>query len=170
MRKWYVYAHVNPVNGETFYIGKGTGKRARDIGRNTSWHVYVNSLEERGLTYGVQILHICDDEQNALDLENIEIINRLKAGQALLNRKVERTLDENGEPAIACSPTISNNSELIKFVKQRRLSINMTQADVAWRSGVGVRFVRELERGKLTLRIDKVNQVLNLFGSKLIPK
>lgn len=44
---------------------------------------------------------------------------------------------------------------------------NLTQIDLAEKSGVGLRFVRELERGKPTLRLDKVNQVLALFGHEV---
>ena len=43
----------------------------------------------------------------------------------------------------------------------------LTQVDLSEKSGVGLRFVRELEQGKETLRLDKVNQVLNLFGAKV---
>ena len=41
---------------------------------------------------------------------------------------------------------------------------NLTQVELSEKSGVGLRFVRELEQGKQTLRLDKVNQVLSLFG------
>lgn len=44
---------------------------------------------------------------------------------------------------------------------------NLTQTDLAEKSGVGLRFVRELEQGKPTLRLDKVNQVLALFGHEV---
>ena len=44
---------------------------------------------------------------------------------------------------------------------------NLTQVDLAEKSGVGLRFVRELEQGKETLRIDKINQVLALFGHEV---
>ena len=44
---------------------------------------------------------------------------------------------------------------------------NLTQIDLAEKSGVGLRFVLELEQGKLTLRLDKVNQVLALFGHEV---
>ena len=37
----------------------------------------------------------------------------------------------------------------------------------AMRAGLGLRFVRELEQGKKTLRVDKVNQALEMFGAKL---
>jgi len=42
-----------------------------------------------------------------------------------------------------------------------------TQEDLAIKAGVGLRFIRELEQGKTTLRMDKVNQVLALFGVQL---
>lgn len=53
------------------------------------------------------------------------------------------------------------------FVKEMRKKFNLTQVDLADKSGVGLRFVRELEQGKQTLRMDKVNQVLNLFGRQV---
>ncbi len=53
------------------------------------------------------------------------------------------------------------------FVKERRKIFNLTQMDLAEKSGVGLRFVRDLEQGKPTLRLDKVNQVLALFGHEV---
>ncbi|EIY85084.1 y4mF family transcriptional regulator [Bacteroides xylanisolvens CL03T12C04] len=44
---------------------------------------------------------------------------------------------------------------------------NLTQVELSEKSGVGLRFVRELEQGKQTLRLDKVNQVLSLFGMEV---
>jgi y4mF family transcriptional regulator len=58
---------------------------------------------------------------------------------------------------------------LQEFLKQKRKSVNMTQVDLAEKAGVGLRFIRELEQGKTTLRLDKVNQVLDLFGHKMAP-
>ena len=60
-------------------------------------------------------------------------------------------------------------SVLATFVKQRRKLSHMTQPELAAKSGVGLRFVRELEQGKPSLRLDKVNQVLWLFGHELAP-
>lgn len=56
---------------------------------------------------------------------------------------------------------------LSKHVKDMRKQYNLTQVELSEKSGVGLRFVRELEQGKQTLRLDKVNQILNLFGSEV---
>jgi y4mF family transcriptional regulator len=53
---------------------------------------------------------------------------------------------------------------LSEYVKKMRKQYSLTQMDLSKKSGVGLRFVRELEQGKSTLRLDKVNQVLALFG------
>lgn len=58
---------------------------------------------------------------------------------------------------------------LNKFVRLKRKSLKMTQKEMSEKSGVGIRFIRELERGKETLKMDKVNQVLDLFGYELGP-
>ena len=48
-----------------------------------------------------------------------------------------------------------------------RKQYNLTQVDLSEKSGVGLRLVCELEQGKQTLRLDKVNQILNLFGCEV---
>lgn len=59
-------------------------------------------------------------------------------------------------------------SQLSLTVKQLRKEYGLTQEDLAMKSGVGLNFVRNLEQGKLTLRMDKVNQLLDLFNYELV--
>jgi y4mF family transcriptional regulator len=59
------------------------------------------------------------------------------------------------------------NITIAKFVKEKRKQVKITQPELAERAGVGLRFIRELEQGKSTLRLDKVNQVLELFGAEI---
>ncbi len=59
--------------------------------------------------------------------------------------------------------------DLKEFVKERRRILKFTQNDLAEKAGVGLRFIRELEQGKQTLRLDKVDQVLLLFGYRMGP-
>jgi len=61
------------------------------------------------------------------------------------------------------------NDPLSNFVKRRRRTLGLTQGALASRAGVGLRFIRELEQGKPSLRLDKVNQVLALFGHRMEP-
>jgi len=58
---------------------------------------------------------------------------------------------------------------LSSFVKTKRKKLKLTQPQLAEKAGVGLRFVRDLEQGKKSLRTDKINQVLWLFGYELGP-
>jgi len=60
-------------------------------------------------------------------------------------------------------------NKLSQFVKKRRKSLGLTQKDLSYKAGVGLRFIRDLEQGKPSLQMDKVNQVLFLFGYELGP-
>ena len=64
------------------------------------------------------------------------------------------------------------SADIASFIKEKRKQLKLTQPELAERAGVGLRFVRELEQGKQSVRLDKVNQVLDLFGSELgvVPK
>ena len=60
-------------------------------------------------------------------------------------------------------------NQLSAALEQLRKEYHLTQEDMAFKAGVGLRFVREMEQGKTTLRMDKVNQVLELFNLQLGP-
>ncbi len=62
---------------------------------------------------------------------------------------------------------MDSHNELSLQVKSLRKQYGLTQEELAYKSGVGLRFVRELEQGKPTLRMDKVNQMLSLFNMRL---
>ena len=56
-----------------------------------------------------------------------------------------------------------------KYIKQKRKEAGLTQEEFAMRSGLGLRFIREIEQGKETVRMDKVNQALAMFGMEAVP-
>ena len=64
---------------------------------------------------------------------------------------------------------IMGKNQLTETVKQLRKQYGLTQEQLAMKSGVGLNFVRELEQGKPTVRLDKVNQVLDLFNYEMSP-
>ena len=58
---------------------------------------------------------------------------------------------------------------LSSIIKQKRKSLKLTQEDLSIKSGLGLRLTREIEQGKGSMRMDKVNQLLALFGMELTP-
>lgn len=58
---------------------------------------------------------------------------------------------------------------IAEFIKNKRKEYGLTQKGFAIRSGLGLRFVRDLEQGKVTLRLDKVNVALSMFGMEAGP-
>ncbi len=58
---------------------------------------------------------------------------------------------------------------IAEFIKKKRKEIGLTQEEFAMRSGLGLRFVRDLEQGKETVRMDKVIQALAMFGMIAVP-
>ena len=58
---------------------------------------------------------------------------------------------------------------IAEFVRKKRKEAGLTQEEFAMRSGLGIRFVRDLEQGKETVRMDKVNQALSMFGMSAVP-
>ena len=55
------------------------------------------------------------------------------------------------------------------FIKQQRKSAGLSQKEFAFKSGLGLRFIRDLEQGKQSLRLDKVDQALAMFGHHAAP-
>ena len=60
-------------------------------------------------------------------------------------------------------------NKIAEFIKTNRKEEGLTQEEFAIRSGLGLRFVRELEQGKETVRMDKVNEALAMFGMEAVP-
>jgi y4mF family transcriptional regulator len=60
-------------------------------------------------------------------------------------------------------------TQLALIIKQKRKDTGLTQLDLSQKSGIGLRLIREIEQGKTSMRMDKVNQLLAIFGMELIP-
>ncbi len=66
--------------------------------------------------------------------------------------------------------TYTTMTPLAECVKRLRKQYGLTQEDLAYKSGVSLFSVRELEQGKMSMRMDKVNQILGLFNYELVPQ
>ena len=60
-------------------------------------------------------------------------------------------------------------NRIARFIKENRKAAGLTQEEFAMRSGLGLRFVRDLEQGKETVRMDKVNAALAMFNMEAVP-
>jgi len=60
-------------------------------------------------------------------------------------------------------------NNISEFVKRERKLAKLTQKELALKAGVGLRFIRDMEQGKTSLRTDRVNKVLKLFGKIIGP-
>ena len=60
-------------------------------------------------------------------------------------------------------------NKIAEYIKTSRRAAGLTEEEFAARSGLGLRFVRELEQGKETVRMDKVNVALGMFGMEAVP-
>ena len=60
-------------------------------------------------------------------------------------------------------------NQIAEFIKKNRKAAGLTQEQFAMRAGLGLRFVRDLEQGKETVRMDKVNIALGMFGMEAVP-
>lgn len=76
------------------------------------------------------------------------------------NKKISLFLRQNHS-------IMAEKTRLSQQIKLLRKQYGLTQEDLSYKSGVGLRFVRDMEQGKKTLRMDKVNTVLALFGKEL---
>ena len=62
------------------------------------------------------------------------------------------------------------NNPIAEYIRQQRKASKMTQAELSDLTGVGLRFVRDVEQGKPSLMTEKVNQILKFFGATLKPQ
>lgn len=60
-------------------------------------------------------------------------------------------------------------NRIAEYIKSNRRAAGLSQQEFAMRSGLGLRFIRELEQGKETVRMDKVNIALAMFGMEAVP-
>ena len=165
---YYVYRHKHPITKAVFYVGKGSGDRAYETsGRSSEWlNVRKEIVLSCGMDREVEIIHCFEDEEKALELESVEIYRAKLLGFTLVNKvklgnpipKLETLTDEN----------ISKEASFIpRIVKLKRKSLGLRQKDIACCAGTGLRFIIDLEKGKPTCQMNKIEQVLRVLGLTL---
>lgn len=167
-----IYAICCPFTKEVHYIGKSTQGMLRPLKHMSNSHSekvreWVDSLKEIGTRPDIKILEYVsnDDDINSRERywiqyyinNNSLLLNSILVSPLLVTSKLDDILDENKDIEFKVG----------EFVKAKRKQNKLTQPELALKAGVGLRFVRDLEQGKKTMRMDKVNDVLRLFGGEL---
>lgn len=162
MLKNIIYALECPYSGKVYYVGMsehGLSQPYEHLKRTHNDGIRDWLLSLNGKEPVIKIL-----ERGILNKDDLR-----KREQYWISTMLERK-----EPLF--NKLIPNENQLRfhdyrigEFIKVRRKELKMTQKEFAKKSGLGLRFLRELEQGKETCRMDKVLQALIMFGATLIP-
>lgn len=160
LNRFYVYHHINPITGEVFYVGKGTGQRAfATEGRNSRWKEAVLSLSLKGTLHSVVIIKSELSEQEALRLELNEI-NRLTSSGASLTNAV--CFHKEGE-----GPGADQTEALKLELSDRRRDAGITQKTMAALLGKSIPTYAKFEQPGKGITIETLSNCLGVLGCKL---
>lgn len=167
-RKYYVYAHIDPT-GKVFYIGKGTGNRAfSEEGRTHAWKHWVNEIKSQGLTHSVVVLHVCETEQEALDLEELEIVTRLKAGQPLVNKAHRKSTASQFLLPLEQLDGTYEAIDMTKAFRSIRKLKRLTIDKLALYADVSRDCILKFEHNKTDMRLGNFLKLLKLMNVRLL--
>lgn len=172
MYKNIIYGLVCPFTEQIRYVGQSTVGLYRPLthlrkSHSTKVNEWVNELKEIGFEPKIILLEECENEQLLNDKERFWIYKILKEKGMLLNVSfvtaamlfANHTMPE------------ANNGDLVNirtFIKKSRRELKLTQEKLAKKAKVGLRFIRDLEQGKMTVRLDKVMDCLNELDGQIV--
>jgi hypothetical protein len=166
-----IYALCCPFTGDVHYVGQTGSGMMRPLSHLSKSHSekireWVNNLKELGHKPDVQILEYVAFDNDLDERERFWIKKNIDDGAVLLNEVlVSSTLVKSKLDKLLDPENVHPTDRIRKFIMEKRKYVNLTQKQLSQKSGVGLRFIRELEQGhKKSLNIGKVQEILNLFG------
>lgn len=168
--KRLIYALKCPFTKEVHYVGKSTKGMLRPLEHCKESHSekvqeWVTELKKIGYVPEIDILQYVSETENIDDIENFYIKNFVSKNNLLLNSNLVK--------AVTVLPNLEESDPtgmktIGEFVKRRRKMIGLTQEKLANYSGIGLRFVRELEGNKKNnFNTETLNNLLAMFGCRL---
>jgi hypothetical protein len=171
MEKNLVYALFCPYTNKAVYVGQSSVgldrpfDHVKEKSHSVKVNEWVNMLKSEGKEPTVVVLEHTFDKEYLDDKEQYWLNHFLNKGHLLLNQKnvtpefystTDFDMDTNEDDYLA---------EVRLFVKGRRRVLGLTQPELAQKSGVGLRFLRELEQGtKTNFNTDSLYKLLKLLG------
>jgi hypothetical protein len=169
-----IYALYCPINNIPVYVGKSTMgldrpfTHIKEQSHNEKVNEWVAALKKDGKQPTLVILENSFDAQYINEKEQFWITKFLQQGKPLLNVAGINAAYFNLIVDHQERDEEDDLADIRLFIKTKRKMFNLSQQDLADKSGVGIRFIRELEQGKKkTFRVDKIQDILWLFGGKL---
>ena len=166
-----IYALYCPINNNPVYIGKSTVGvdrpfcHIKERSHNLKVNQWVNRLKQRGLQPIIVILESNFDLKYIDSKEEYWVHKFINDGNILLNQTLISSLyfesfEFNGK--------INKNDFLLDirlYIKARRKLLKLTQYELSKKSGLGLRFIREIEQGsKTNFNTDAIQKVLLCLG------
>ena len=154
----YIYALQSPIDNKIYYVGKSKGSDGQILRPYDHYNSHNIKISEWYKSVGEPFVIIIERNCKDLDARECYWINKYYSdGQPLFNINIPKRQIFKYD-----------NYSIRDFIKQKRKKHSLTQVEFSKKSGVGLRFARELEQGKESCRIDKVLQALKLFNATLI--
>lgn len=174
MEKRLIYALQCPFTNDVHYIGKTTQGMIRPLSHLSASHSnkineWVDNLKRLDYKPNILILEILSEIDDIDIKERFWISKYLDNGAFLLNSNlISSTLINSKLDEILIDTYTHPTNSISTFIKGKRKLHGFTQEELSHKSGVGLRFIRELEQGhKINLNINKIQEILNLFGCTL---
>lgn len=174
MSDFLVYGLICPFTDEIRYIGKSTTGLTRPLSHLSKSHSqkindWINELKNLHSEPGIIVLEECNNEIILKEKEKFWIYKYVKDKALLLN--ISYVTSASLLTRMQLDPDQSDSLFSIRdFIKRERKKQKMKQPELAKGAKVGLRFIRDLEQGKKTLRLDKVSDVLEFLGGQLLVK
>ena len=173
MEKRVIYSLSCPFTNQVHYVGKSEQGMMRPLSHLSKSHSnkineWVDELKQIGHSPKVDVCEYVPLEEDINEREKYWITKYLKKGNTLLNVQSTHPLSILPDFDSKVNDGEDFRSQLASFVKTRRKQTGLTQPEFADRVGVGLRWLRELEQGKVkNTSISLVLQVLWMFGCTL---
>ena len=172
--RYLIYGLHCPITNNLHYVGKSTSYLTRPMQHMSASHSdkireWVGQLKEFGQAPIIRVIEYVEYPEDLDEREKYWIYKSLEDGCYLLNKQHNTVKDLITAKLDAKTAYEDNSYKIISnFVRGKRKQFGLSQPELAQKSGVGLRLLREIEQGKkCTLRMDKVNQVLQMFGVEL---
>lgn len=171
--KYLVYAIKRICDSRIVYVGKSGTYLHRPYSHlvKSSNKKLEKILVECDRKVEIVVLEECSSDEEALNREDWWIHHHIALGHPLANKEAVASKDKkHNRTKLTTLRTDGKTRGLLgSTVATARMQLGYTQPEFAKRVGVGVRFIKELELGKPTVRLDKVEQVLYFIGYELTP-